>query len=376
MTSIPTALDFYPSSNLQFVPGLLFDFVVKIPFLISDIALALLIYKIVQELTKSKGLSEKAAIIWFLNPFVIWISAGWGMWDTLPALFSIMAFYFLLKKKFALSAVGLSLGVASKLYPALFLVPIAIYILRVNPVKDRVRNCLAFFSVFITVSLLLFLPYLGQISSFFSGYFLPSAGVSSAITDPVVNPLGFGLTYWSVYLLNQLINISVNSELFSFGTLLSVALVFVSLLLVFWKTSKLTINKPTYDLAVMMVLPVIALFLSYRIICEQWFVWLLPFLVILYVDGQVKKSLFWGASAVALLYSVLNCPLPFFFLPLSPWYANSLLTMVYAIWAVEQVRIITLSLLGLSFSVILVLILRDFLRSVHAKSLKYLFINP
>jgi len=75
MTSIPTALDFYPAFNLQYVPGLLFNFIVKIPFLISDIALAVLLYKIVEEITKSKGLAEKAAILWFLNPFVIWISA-------------------------------------------------------------------------------------------------------------------------------------------------------------------------------------------------------------------------------------------------------------------------------------------------------------
>ena len=112
-----------------------------------------------------------------------------------------------------------------------------------------------------------------------------------------------------------------------------------------------------------MLLPIIALFLSYRIICEQWFVWLLPFLIILYVGGRIKRSLFWGASAVALLYSVLNCPFPFFFLPLAPWYANSLLTIVYAIWAVEPVRIITLAILGFVFSILLILILIDFKRS-------------
>ncbi len=113
-----------PRFNVQYVPGMLFNSIVKTPFLISDIAITFLLYKIVEELTKSKGLAEKAALIWFLNPFVIWISAGWGMWDTLPALFSLAAFFFLLKKRIAFSAVCLSLGVALKLYPALFLVPI------------------------------------------------------------------------------------------------------------------------------------------------------------------------------------------------------------------------------------------------------------
>lgn len=371
MASIPAELNFYPSFNIQYIPGLLFNFIVKIPFLLSDIALALLLYKIVEELTKSKGLAEKAAIFWFLNPFVIWISAGWGMWDTLPALFSLLAFYLLLKKKIAFSAVSISLGVASKLYPALFLVPIAIYILKVSPVKVRVKDTLTFLSVFVIVSLLLFLPYLSQIISFFSSYFLPSAAVISvAITDPVVNPLGFGLTYWSVYLLNRLINIPVSSGVFSFATILSVLLVAASVVFVFWKSGRLIITKSAYDLALIMLLPVIALFLSYRIICEQWFIWLIPFLLIFYASGHVKRSLFWGVSAVALLYSVLNCPFPFFFLPLAPWYANSLLVMVHAIWAVEPFRITVLAVLGCIFSIILFLILLDLKRSFNNISAK------
>ena len=62
MASLPSALNFYPSFNIQYVPGMLFDFVVKIPFLISDIAIAFLLYKIVVELTHSKGLAEKASV--------------------------------------------------------------------------------------------------------------------------------------------------------------------------------------------------------------------------------------------------------------------------------------------------------------------------
>ena len=108
MVSLPAALDFYPAYNVQVVPGLLFNFVVKLPFLISDVLLALLLYKIVNVLTSNKGLAEKATLLWFLNPFVIWISAGW-VWDTLPALFSLVTFYFLLKKKYALSGVALSI---------------------------------------------------------------------------------------------------------------------------------------------------------------------------------------------------------------------------------------------------------------------------
>ena len=357
MASLPSALDFYPSYNIQYVPGMLFNTIVKTPFLISDIAITLLLYRIVEELTNSKALAEKAAILWFLNPFVIWISAGWGMWDTLPALFSLAAFFFLIKKKYAFSAICLSLGVAAKLYPALFLVPIAIYLLKTSPVKDKWNSCLKFFSVFAVASVLLFLPYLGQIERFFTSYFVPNPSTSGVVVNQVVNPLGFGLTYWSIYLTNRLLNFPVTAAFLSFGSLASVLLVVVALGLVYWKTGKMTFEKPAYDLAFVMLLPVLALFLSYRIICEQWFIWAIPFLVILCVAGRVKSAFYWGASMVALLYVFLNCPLPFFFLPLAPWYTNTLTGMVYAVWAIEPIRIMLLAILGCVFSILLVFIL-------------------
>jgi Gpi18-like mannosyltransferase len=141
MASLPATLNFYPTLNIEVIPGMLFNFVVKIPILISDIAITFLLYKIVKELTNNKGLAEKAAFLWFLNPLVIWISAGWGMWDSLPALFSLASFLFLLKKRFAVSAVCLSLAVALKLYPALFFIPILLYIYKISPLNDKRRHC-------------------------------------------------------------------------------------------------------------------------------------------------------------------------------------------------------------------------------------------
>ena len=243
MASLPSALNFYPSFNVLYVPGMLFDFVVKIPFLISDIAIAFLLYKIVEELTHSKGLAEKAAFLWFLNPFVIWISAGWGMWDTLPALFSLVAFFFLLRKRYALSAVFLSLGVASKLYPALFLVPIAVYLFKLSPVGDRWKNCLKFFSVFTAATVLLFLPYFGTIESFFTSYFVSNPAASGTVANQVTNPVAFGLSYWSLYQLNRLLNFPVTAGFISFVSIASIVLVAVALVLVYWRTVKMHFSE-------------------------------------------------------------------------------------------------------------------------------------
>lgn len=355
MASLPSALNFYPSMGVDYVPGMLFNTIVKIPLLISDILMTLLLYKIVMEFTKNKRLAEKAALLWFLNPFVIWISAGWGMWDTMPALFSLLSFYLIIKKRITLSAVSLSLGVASKLYPALFIVPLAFFILKSNSFDEKRKSIFKFLSVFLASSVLLFLPYFDMVASFFSSYFM--ANPASSVADSLANPLGFGLTYWSLYSLNRLFNFPVNTALLTVASVGSIVFALVSFILVYWRTSKTTFNKQAFQLTLAMVLPVLVLFLSYRIIPEQWFVWALPFLIILSVGEQVKGVYYWTASFVALLYVVLNCPLPFFFLPLAPWHTNTLLGMVYDFWKIDVQRILLLAILGLLFSILMLTIL-------------------
>jgi hypothetical protein len=366
VSSLPSALNFYPSFNIQLVPGLLFDFVVKLPFLISDVLITLLLYKIVEALTRNKVFAEKAALFWFLNPFVIWISAGWGMWDTLPALFSLTAFFFLLKEKVALSSVSLSLGFVSKLYPVLFLLPISLYFLKTNPIGERRKNCLKFSVIFLITSIVLFLPSVTETDFILRRFSLTSEGVAGTLAAPIAKPVGYGLTYWSVFLLNRLFEIRINETIVSLLLILSWVLVALALTLISWQITKMSFKSPFSDLALAMLSCVFALFLSFRGICEQWFIWALPFLVIFCVRGQIKAVFYWLASIVALLYSVLNCPLPFFFLPLTPWIKNGLLDAVYALWSIESARILSLAVLGCSFSLLILYILLTLWRTVKS----------
>ena len=196
-----------------------------------------------------------------------------------------------------------------------------------------------------------------MLESFFTSSFVSNPSTSGAVANQVTNPVAFGLSYWSLYQLNRLLNFPITAGFVSFVSTASIVLVAVALGLVYWRTVKMTFQRPAYDLALVMLLPVIALFLSYRIITEQYFVWALPFLVILCVGGRVKGAFYWVASIVALLYAILNCPLPFFFLSLAPHYDGILLDMVHAIWAVEPLRIVALAILGCVFSILLVIML-------------------
>lgn len=349
MSVLPSTLDFYPSYQIAVVPGLLFNFIVKVPFLISDILMAILLYRIVTETTQNKRLAQSAVALWFLNPFVIWISAGWGMWDTLPALFSLLALYLLVKKRFGLAALSLSFGVAAKLYPALFLVPIALYLYKTTGAGERRGAFGWFFGVFSAATLLLFLPYLDAAANSLMNFFMIGGDNAGGVITPL-GPYSFGLTYWS---LTGLLRLPATDALVTAISAASLALVCALLIAVYWRSGKFTFKPPLMGLAVAMLLCVAAVFLSYRTIPEQWFVWAIPFLVLLCVAGYVRRKVFWGLSMLALFCAVLNCPLPFFFLPLAPWITDSLVGMVHVVWAIDFIRAEVLALAAMGFSLLL-----------------------
>jgi hypothetical protein len=74
---------------------------------------------------------------------------------------------------------------------------------------------------------------------------------------------------------------------------------------------------------------VLAVFLSFRFVPEQFFVWALPFMILAIAEGRVEKGIYWAASALALLYAVTNLRLPFYFLPLYPWIGTLLLDWMH-----------------------------------------------
>jgi hypothetical protein len=369
MASISPALNYYPSLNALYVPGVLFSFIEKVPLLFSDFFATILLYKIVLSLTGKKGLAETAAILWFLNPYLIWVSSVWGMWDTLPALFSLACVYFLLKKKFVLSSVCLMLGIFLKVYPLLFLLPITFYILRTSPVGDRLKNLAKFYSVIVIPSIFLLVTFSGSAMAFLTSWFFPNSNVvAGIIANPSANPLGLGLTYWTLLGPDRLVNYPLNSGFVSTMMILSTALVLSFVTLGYLRISKMGFQKPAYELSAALLFCIFAFFLSFRIVDEQFLVWALPFLIILFTGTRIKTALYWVASFVALFYIILNCPLPLFFLPLSPWAANSLVAFLQILKSIQTIRMIVLVILGCLFSTVTIFALIQINKLIQIRS--------
>lgn len=67
---------------------------VKVPAIIADLGIGVLIYRLVKKYAKV-GIALLAASLYLLNPAVIFISAKWGQVDSVAAFFAVLAIYLL-----------------------------------------------------------------------------------------------------------------------------------------------------------------------------------------------------------------------------------------------------------------------------------------
>jgi hypothetical protein len=293
---------FNPQYGVGFVPGPLFSFLVKIPMLMADVATTLILYKMVtQFLGKEKA--RKAALLFYLSPICIWISAAWGQNDAIPALFTILSMYLLLNEKIVLSGFSLLAATLFKVYPAVFLVPVSVYLLK----KGCKEGLLKYHSTFFVPLLMFLLVSLVVSGTWLVNGFASFVSVMFYSTSTFFGAFGFGLTYWSASLLYPL-DPNVWAPV---SSVLMAILVFVS----FYYVLRVRYNAPLKGFAVSTFLLTAAFFLSLRIVPENRFLWLLPFLTLMVAEGLVSWKAYGLLSVTSFLYAQKN--FPYYLLPLA-----------------------------------------------------------
>jgi len=177
--------------------GLSFDFVVKIPSIIADAAIAILLYLILLRSNQTKRMSLIWSLLFAFNPASIMISSGHGQFDSLPIAFSLAALYLAMffaspHNALYLSALLLGMGVALKVYPILFLPLFLAYLQDKKAVtlkQSAIYLLSALFPLFFSL-----LPFLlkGQIEPFMRPFMYVSIG---GVTDlglmPILKTLHF-----------------------------------------------------------------------------------------------------------------------------------------------------------------------------------------
>ncbi len=283
------------------------------------------------------------------------------MFDTFPALFTVLALYFVLQRKFTITGLFIVAATLTKFYAIVLLVPLILIVWR----KGGLRSAWWFLGTTSLFALLAAIPL----------FFISNPLSYVTATTPSLAFQYAGLSLWTAV-----------SLIFSgpYLNLISYALVIAGLSFVYFFMFR---TKSSYGELTTIVsyflIPIIILLLFFKFVGENYIVWLVPFSAILAVSNTRILKTHWSISLVALLSSVTDSLLPYYMLPLSPWIGGFLASMLGLVSSERiapngtVVQGITfgklfLSALGLISFVILVLMLLESLRIVKKNEAKEL----
>jgi len=101
-------------------------FLIKLLPILGDLATTYIIYLLIMKFAKWTNKAEKIALSFFLCPFVILISSVWGMFDSVPILFTLLSLLLMLYNKPHWSAFSIGLAIYFKVVPIIYL-PIQLF---------------------------------------------------------------------------------------------------------------------------------------------------------------------------------------------------------------------------------------------------------
>ena len=141
----------YKTYQLLPISSHFYYFLIKLLPIAGDLIAAYILYRLALEYTNDKGKAEKFSLVFFLCPFVIFISSVWGMFDSIPILFTLISILLLLYEKPYWSALSLGLGILFKVIPVIYL-PVQLLFLRK---KRGTRDAVLYLSIAMVVPFIL-----------------------------------------------------------------------------------------------------------------------------------------------------------------------------------------------------------------------------
>jgi len=261
----------------------LYAVVVKIPMIISDLAIGYFIYSMLKGFGRSEDDSRLGVALYVLNPFTIIISAVWGMFDAIPTMLSLMALSTFLRKKRFMAGILMGLGILFKIYPIL-LIPIFI-IYEKRQERLNAKNMLRFLVPTLSIPLLASIPFIAWDSRGFILSLMHHA-----------NPSGW-MSYW--FPLSHLFYVAKKYSAVIF------ILFFILLYIKILKSNsefKVNMRLPfTMSLLVML-----CFFITSPKVNSQYVVWLLPLIIIDLICYRKRFNLvIFYAMIVSVTFAVL-----------------------------------------------------------------------
>jgi len=278
----------------------LLDFLIKFPLALSDVTIGLLLLKIIKKFSE-KEKARQYMCLWILNPYVIFISAVWGMFDSLPTLFTMVAVYFFLEEKYDKSAIFLALGALFKMYPIIFAPILSLICYKKSKrVTSAVKYLLISFGLTLLVMFLAnfsFALIFGQEPLNTSIILVWQLFKGRASPDWYGSNIFFGLTPLGILeILFRFLGVETNIPI-------SPILIGFAITVLLFKIGR----RKDFDSTEIFSYVTIAhfvIYLTYSVVNEQYLIWILPFLLILSakMDDNTIKFTYWTISLLSLLF--------------------------------------------------------------------------
>ncbi len=260
---------------------------IKLPFIISDLLTAYVLYRILSENGKEKY-AMFITLFYLLNPLSIYMSSVLGNFDPITILFSVLSFYHFLHRRYGLSGLELGIGFGIKFQPAI-LIPIFLLFMW-NEAKGKIPKFILCFGVPATLSLILqAIIYYDPLTHYWS-FGLLTPNFISYSRNLLILQMDPNMTYRALLLRFGFY------EILQYGTLITVA-VFAGLFLLFIFLVKYKGLFERYSqsrleyLAACVIAVYIIFYLSYDRIGQYYALWALPFLLIFFSFRDLNRFL-------------------------------------------------------------------------------------
>jgi uncharacterized membrane protein len=258
-----------------FITDWLFNLLVKLVLIAFDALLAFLIYRIV---ARRFGLPSRALLAFtafFLNPYTIWISSVWGMFDVLPTYLMILAVLCMIDNRLELSGIIFGLATGLKYYPVLVLLVLIVgFGLFSN--RRKMQKLL--------------IPFLGTLFAFSIPFLLADstsyiAGILGPVTpgSPVTNVKLGNLSIWLILPL-----LGFDTVPLWFVILDSSLIAALALAIGFAARGRKDLVTSPFLWLDLSILSILVFYGLFRVINEQYFFWILPLMTIDTVIGRTK----------------------------------------------------------------------------------------
>lgn len=326
-------------------------FFLKLPLNISDLFVSYILYCIMIENNKKRWAMPLALLYW-LNPLSILVSAIHGTFDALSIIFALLAFYHFIHEKYYLSALELGLGFSIK-FQTLVLVPVFLILLW-REARQKIPIFLLILAILFVFSFLLpAFVYYDPNTHYLTFTFSPSnlnTSYALPFREIIKNP---NMSYLSLINRSNLhsaltgYNDIVSWTAFAGGFSVVTFLIFRKKLFEHYQNR--VIFLAAYSTGIYMIF-----YLAYRVVHQHYALWVMPFLIILFAFGNLNRHLFITFNFLPLVQALHSRDTIFY-------YINQSYLSYGVNWAAGPA-------VGLLFSLTCLLIMQDLFRETLLKN--------